>query len=136
MSNEYALGSFVDSVCQEERRFGDDLPRKKSMLRHQSDPSSAMFIPMYYTSCLAFGFSEKLSVQSTERYSRPSPASTLPRCTCSPRRTLDTRTSTSRLLHHYTLRPDLSCTAHRDSRPASFSVLHASRTITDAPATV
>lgn len=35
--DEYALGSFVDSVCQEQRRFKDDLPRKASMLGHQSD---------------------------------------------------------------------------------------------------
>jgi hypothetical protein len=35
--DEYALGSFVDSVCQERRRFEDDLPRTESMLGHQSD---------------------------------------------------------------------------------------------------
>jgi hypothetical protein len=37
MPDEYALDSFVDSVCQKYRRFEDDLPRTESMLGHQSD---------------------------------------------------------------------------------------------------
>ena len=93
MSGEYALGSFVDSVCQSSAGLKMTCPEG-----FDASASIGSYLQPCSFSCtihlgLAFAFSKNLSVQSTESYSRPSPASTLPRCTYSHRRTLDTRTS-------------------------------------------
>lgn len=56
MSNEYAVGSFVASVCHEELRYEDDLLRRSRCFGINRILSSPMFIIMYYTSRPCFRF--------------------------------------------------------------------------------